>query len=163
MRGYVLMFAVVCVLCLHIVCEYFLSSRGCIKGGACEYIHPSDPSNPSSTPLHTTAIAPHAQVSLINSAKKMKICEYFTGPRGCIKGSGCDYIHPGHATLASADGTVPDIGVGGEGVQREQCPYLNTARGCLRGEQCNFMHDTSRVCQFWNTGKVCLRGEQVSA
>lgn len=49
---------------------------------------------------------------------KVRVCEFFGQPRGCIKGDTCDFKHMNNAP----------------------CRWFNSPRGCRKGETCDFTH-----------------------
>eukprot|EP00823_Brevimastigomonas_motovehiculus_P005423 TRINITY_DN39_c0_g2_i2.p1 TRINITY_DN39_c0_g2~~TRINITY_DN39_c0_g2_i2.p1 ORF type:complete len:216 (+),score=36.08 TRINITY_DN39_c0_g2_i2:68-715(+) len=60
---------------------------------------------------------------------KNRICDYYTSPRGCIKGKECDFLHP----------TAPN-----GNVTNKVCEYFNTPRGCVKSNTCDFLHVPKR-------------------
>lgn len=108
---------------------------------------------------------------------KDKICDYYLTPRGCIKGTTCDFKHP-----VAPNGTVTT----------KVCEYFNSNRGCVKGTTCDFLHlppqvasrvgtkpgfgmmgalpqmlgaaamprsAAGKVCEFFNSPRGCVKGQ----
>lgn len=152
------------------LCDFFLSDRGCVKEGRCDFLHPKAP----------------------NCAETKRVCEYFGTRRGCVKEMRCDFLHlTGAARLrqqtqqqavpaiptqwavaaqpaqqayagvqyAYATGwpavAPPSASTGSEGTpglrsfkptqaqalgNTRVCNFYQEARGCAKQERCDFIH-----------------------
>lgn len=71
-----------------------------------------------------------------------KVCNFFSSPRGCIKGSECDFYHPANgATMMPGMDAGMQMGSQGSGRgQGKPCDYFFSTRGCVKGNECDFSH-----------------------
>lgn len=152
------------------MCSYFNTHRGCVKGDACDFLHPGHPKkNPSSVKN--------------DSFSSSSVCRFFNQPRGCAKGNACKFLHEPFKKKSIShedpenEGEIDSIreedskpireekqtiteehissqSEGQEPTKSEQfkstntdvikkqrpCSYFNTPRGCAKGDACDFQH-----------------------
>jgi len=151
-------------------CDFYITPRGCIKGDTCDFLHPVAPNGTVTTRvcdffksprgcakdkecdfLHIESLRPTAMQPGMMGGMGMgmgaaapagqKICTFFNSPRGCIKGTECDFFHPpaGQGMPGMDACMMQQQGGQGRG-QGKACDYFFSARGCVKGNECDFSH-----------------------
>ena len=128
------------------MCDFFSSSRGCVKGNECGFLHVKR-YNPLGEECN-------------------RVCDFYLTPAGCIKGMQCNFAHPraipaekaGRGARRDRDGSERGergergagnerkfgevsvrgtvVSIGGERV----CEFYLTPTGCTNGADCKYLH-----------------------
>jgi hypothetical protein len=160
-------------------CPFFNSVGGCNKGDQCGFVHVKKAAGSDETaaerPKHLLLTTTAAQ----GASGGGRVCTLFNSPRGCIKGSKCDFEHPHMSSFHLVDKAPnpPAAGPSASGGGRV-CTFFNTSRGCIKGSKCDFEHPhvtnlmpntpaaapsaagASRACTFFNSPRGCIKGSK---
>jgi len=128
-------------------CDFFNTPRGCVKGDSCDFTHargasalqspfapnpyalalgfgglsgfPGGLGNPALGALGFQGLGvPPLAGGRGRGGLKPKKCDFFSTPKGCVKGDQCDFIH----------------------TKNRPCEFYSQTRGCRKGDLCDFQH-----------------------
>jgi len=130
------------------ICAYFQTPRGCVKGNACDFLHPL----PDHLP-HLSNMSVHGNMQNMQNMQNMpnnmpnnmqsglqpgndqsnkKVCDFFLTPRGCAKGNQCDFAHVNPHTSTDPYSMYSMGGMGGMGAMGGYHNVM-TGRGMFPG------------------------------
>lgn len=120
----------------HKVCEFFATPRGCIKSTVCNYLHITAAELHSLPPdITQSLILPIIKQPSLSAATRNRVCEFFSSPRGCVKGNSCDFIHPDSTYSSSSYSNGAPQAAPAKSARI--CGFLSTPRGCIKGAACS--------------------------
>jgi hypothetical protein len=150
-------------------CDFFLSPRGCIKGDACDFLHPTTAPNGEETKricdFYTSprGCAKGDQCNFLHHGRKRvgmnngmnngRPCEFFQSPRGCIKGMSCDFAHVPAGGYGAADYSMQQM-YGGYMQQQQQMGGF----GRVPGRPAMPVRKRPQICDFFNQPRGCIKG-----
>jgi len=163
------------------VCNFFNSPRGCIKGDKCDFLHPGAQAGMGMMGQMGAMGgmgayggygmgmgmgmegfgAPMMGVTGGQSGNG-KPCQYFSTPRGCIKGNACDFSHTGGAPQMGGFGRgmspMGPVNKMGQLMKDKVCDFFNTEKGCIKADACEFIHQKQKPCEFFASARGCKKG-----